>query len=204
MALLPMCWVSMILFAATVRAETPPEGMLLPYLAVGGVRGGVHFETLLVLNNPTRDLNSGVISVFSEDIQPLPIALNGDRGLLAEFPWAVSPGESRQFLLTLPSELANSGWIRINTTAKPDLDLVIVIRLYDGDMLVSQDGIIFPSRSNGSWPMTRVALQSKLPAWTERLWESLALPRFARLDAASSLAPGGNSAEIMRKHLRRM
>jgi hypothetical protein len=169
MALLPMWWVSMILLATTVRAETSAEGILLPYLAVGGVRSGLHFETLLVLNNPTRDPSSGVIRVFTEDIQPLPIVLNGGRGLLAEFPWAVAPGESRQFLLALPSELAKSGWMRINTTGRPDLDLVVVVRLYDGDTLVSQDGIIFPSRSNGTSLTTRVALRGTIPAWASRV-----------------------------------
>jgi len=144
-----------------LRASSSPDGSLVPYLAVGGDGTGLHFETLLVVGNPSRDSTAGVIDVYDEDIQPLPIALDGDRGLQAEFPWQVPPGMARKFILSHPGDSIRSGWIRVKTSGKSDLDLIVVLRLYDGETLLSEDGLIFPSMGKGLLRYASVSLPAR-------------------------------------------
>jgi len=141
-----------LLFTPLLRADSSQGDILVPYLAVGGDGSGLHFETLLVVGNPSRASTVGVIDVYDEDIQPLPIALDGDRGLQAEFRWAVPAGMARKFQLSHPGESVRSGWIRVKPSAKQDLDLIVVLRMYDGETLLSEDGLIFPSKQSGSLP----------------------------------------------------
>ena len=140
----------------------------MPYLAVGGDGSGLHYATLLVVSNPSRTSSAGVIDVYDEDVQPLPIALDDDRGLQAEFPWQVAPGMARKFFLSYPGDSVQSGWIRIKTAGNLNLELIVVLQLYDGGTLLSEDGWILPSKQTGSWPhatasSTRALLTSFQP-----------------------------------------
>ena len=161
-------WLLLFAGASAAQADSTPKGTLIPYLAVGGARSGLHYETLLLVANLNRATSSGKIHIFDEGIQPLPIALDGDRGLLAEFPWTVPPGRSKQFRLTLPAELVHSGWMRVIPSGTEDVELIVVIRIYDGAMLLSQDGIVFPSRKNTPLPLLLASWAAGSPAFAGR------------------------------------
>jgi len=145
------------------RSASPQEasGTVLPYLAVGGVRSGVHFETRIWIHNPTDAAVGGVIDIFDEQIQPLPISVNGDRGLAAEFAWRVPAGGLAQFQLDHPSESVQSGWMRVLPAADQNVDMFVELRVYDGPALVSQDGILIPSKKDAESSISLASLRGR-------------------------------------------
>ena len=145
-----ICVLCSISYSSSVMADPSPEGTIIPYFAVGGEAAGLHTETLLVVGNPTHATSAGVIVAFDEDIQPLPIALDGGKGLQAEIPWSIPPGSARKFLLSHPGNSVQAGWLRVKPSDKSNLDLIVVVRVYYGKTLLSVQGFIFPAKGPNS------------------------------------------------------
>src|ERR1043166_1548822 len=119
--------------ASQTKLEAIPHIHLLPYLRVGGVHSGLHYTTILLVGNPTTSPNSGTIEIYDNSVEPLPVALNGDRGMMSHFSWELGPESLTQFQLTSPSESSLSGWLRVEQIGNERLDLYMIVQVYQGD-----------------------------------------------------------------------
>jgi hypothetical protein len=198
-----------ISYSAIVKADTSQEGTVIPYLAVGGAVDGLHSETLLVVGNPTHASTSGVIDVFDEDIQPLPIAFDGARSLQAEIPWRIPPGSASKFVLSHPGNSIQSGWLRVKPSGKSNLDLIVVVRVYYGRSLLSMQAFVLPAKgavsSSIAWntpPLPYRSLPSYVPAAVLTVdWATERTSRIRVKHVAKNIVPQCNEAKQFRSFI---
>ena len=147
-------------------ASAKENVIILPYIALGGVGESLHFITGLSFQNLHDTPESVKVEIFDNDWEPLPVLLNGESEMSGENNWIIPADDTRVFVLTHPSELLIHGWVRLSSAEQSSIQVVTVVRAYDGDALVLETGASTSlQKRNNPFGMRLASLRNPSTPW---------------------------------------
>ena len=164
-----LAWALMVSATFLPHAMATSNGdsnvLQIPFIAVGGAQAGPHLVTVLSLEDSQTSTSSGIIELFSDDGEPLPVQLNQNSQLAAHAEWTVLPRRSDVMILTHPDEALQVGSARVSPTGNSPIEITAVIQLFEGDNLVDEARIHVVPAPQALASLHASTLSAIIPAW---------------------------------------
>lgn len=140
------------LFTAVPVVPTPSGGAsvrLIPHIAIGGAPGGINFQTVLYLTNPTgSSITGGQINLFDNNGNPLAASANGSAAATS-FPFSFAAGSVFKIALSGGSTL-QSGWAELTVPTGTSLIINALFQTYNGPTVISEASVLeSPAQTEG-------------------------------------------------------
>jgi hypothetical protein len=125
---------------ASTKENARENVIILPYIALGGDGESLHFITGVSFQNLHDAPESITVEIFDNDWEPLPVIVNDETEFSGQDTWTIPADDTRVFVLTHPSDSLIRGWVRLSSAEQASIQVVTVVRAYDGDALVLETG----------------------------------------------------------------